>query len=95
MGDLTESGTLWLVLDLQGMTYISSVGINLLVNLRVQRRKAGGDCFLVKPQPQVLKILKMLGLLEVLVVTETPEEAWALIKAKVSPGGSTGIPLIE
>src|SRR5262245_49095838 len=63
----TEGGTLYFVLDLRSMTYIASVGINFLINLRVQRRKAGGEVVMVAPQPNVMKILKMLGLLEVLV----------------------------
>jgi anti-anti-sigma factor len=95
ISDLTETGTLWIVLDLRAMSYISSVGINFLVNLRVQRRKAGGELFLVEPQPSVLKILKMLGLLEVLAVVPTVEEAWAQINARINPGGTAGIPLIE
>ena len=95
MTQLTEAGTLWLVIDLRRMSYVSSVGINFLINLRVQRRKSGGDVILVGPQPPVLKILKMLGLLEVLVVVATPEEAWGQIKAKINPAGTAGVPLIE
>ena len=95
MTQLTEAGTLWLVIDLRRMSYVSSVGINFLINLRVQRRKSGGEVILVGPQPPVLKILKMLGLLEVLIVVATPEEAWGQIKAKINPAGTAGVPLIE
>ena len=95
MTQLTEAGTRWLVIDLRRMTYVASVGINFLINLRVQRRKVGGEVILVGPQPAVLKILKMLGLLEVLVVVATPEEAWGQIKAKINPAGTAGVPLIE
>jgi anti-anti-sigma factor len=95
MAQLIEAGTLWLVIDLRRLSYISSVGINFLINLRVQRRKAGGEAILVGPQPPVLKILKMLGLLEVLIVVATPEEAWGQIKAKINPAGTAGVPLIE
>jgi anti-anti-sigma factor len=95
MTGVTEAGTKWIVIDLRRMTYIASVGINFLINLRVQRRKVGGEVILVGPQPPVLKILKMLGLLEVLVVVATPEEAWGQIKAKINPTGASGVPLIE
>jgi anti-anti-sigma factor len=95
MTDLTETGAIWLVIDLRRMTYVASVGINFLINLRVQRRKVGGEVILVGPQPPVLKILKMLGLLEVLPVTMTCEEAWGQIKAKINPAGTAGVPLIE
>ena len=95
MTDLIEAGTMWIVIDLRRMSYISSVGINFLINLRVQRRKVGGEVILVGPQPAVLKILKMLGLLEVLVVVASPDEAWGQIKAKINPAGTAGVPLIE
>lgn len=95
VAELTDAGTLYLVLDLRGMTYIASVGINFLINLRVQRRKSNGEVILVQPQAAVLKILKMLGLLEVLIVAPTVEEAWAQIRAKIKPDGQAGVPLIE
>jgi anti-anti-sigma factor len=98
MSELIDAGTLWIVLDLRSMTYIASVGINSLINLRVQRRKAGGDVIMVAPQPAVLKILKMLGLLEVLVVAPTVEEAWTQVRAKIKPDapeGADGVSLIE
>ena len=98
MVELTEAGTLYLVVDLRAMTYIASVGINFLINLRVQRRKVGGEVILVDPQPNVLKILKMLGLLEVLVVAASVEEAWSQMRAKIKPDASAGageVPLIE
>src|SRR5262245_46996081 len=85
--ELIESGTLWLVTDLRAMTYIASVGINYLINLRVQRRKVGGEVILVGPQPSVYKILKMLGLLEVLVVLPTLEEAWTAMRERIKAAG--------
>ena len=93
--ELTEAGTLFIVLDLRAMTYVASVGINFLINLRVQRRKIGGEVILVDPQPNVLKILKMLGLLEVLVVAPTVEEAWTQMRAKIKTDASGEVPLIE
>ena len=98
MMELTEGGTQFIVVDLRAMTYIASVGINFLINLRVQRRKTGGEVILVDPQPNVLKILKMLGLLEVLVVAPTVEDAWSQVRAKIKPDAPSGageVPLIE
>jgi anti-anti-sigma factor len=85
MSQLIDGGTLWIVLDLREMTYITSVGINYLVNLRLLRKKAGGDMVLVKPQPSVRNVLQMIGFLEVLVVAETVEEAWKLIEKSKTP----------
>jgi anti-anti-sigma factor len=95
--ELVEAGTQWLVVDLSGMDYVASVGLNLLVNARVSRRNKGGDLILVHPQPQVMKILKMLGLTEILLLASTPEEAWSAIRARRSSStpGQEGPPLIE
>jgi len=87
MSQLIDAGTLWIVLDLREMTYITSVGINYLVNLRLLRKKAGGDVILVKPQPSVLNVLQMIGFLEVLFVAETPLAAWKEV-AKSKPSAS-------
>jgi len=85
MSRLIDGGTLRIVLDLRGMTYITSVGMNFLVNMRLQRKKAGGDVIIVKPQPAVLNLLDMIGFLQVLVVAETPEEAWAVFTDEQGP----------
>jgi anti-anti-sigma factor len=91
VSQLIEAGTLWIVLDVREMTYITSVGINYLVNLRLLRKKAGGDVILVKPQPSVLNVLRMIGFLEVLQVTETVEEAWTQIgRLKPPPAAGPG-----
>lgn len=97
MTDLTGEDTMWIVLDLRKLNYIASVGISFLINLRVERRKAGGEVIMVGPQPSVHKILKMLGLLEVLVVVGTLDEAWSQILPKLQPSrGEPGdVPLIE
>lgn len=94
MTELVAAGARQFVLDLSKMDYIASVGLNFLVNLRVQQRKSGGEVILVGPQPHVLKIFKMLGLTEVLVLTQTPEEAWASLKS-AAPGQNEGPALIE
>lgn len=89
VSQLIDGGALWIVLDLREMNYIASIGINYLLNLRLQRRKAGGDVVLVKPPREVLNVLSMIGFLEVLVVADTVEDAWAQIKtAKAPPGES-------
>ena len=85
MSRLIEAGTIHIVLDLREMTYITSVGINYLVNLRLLRKKAGGDMIIVKPQPAVLNILQMIGLMAVLVIAETVEDAWARIHDPKAP----------
>jgi len=87
MSQLIDAGTLWIVLDLRTMGYITSVGINFLLNLRLQRNKAGGEVVIVKPPPAVLNVLHMIGFLAALVVVDTVEEGWTQIgRAKAPPG---------
>jgi anti-sigma B factor antagonist len=89
MSQLVDAGTLRIVLDLREMNYITSVGMNFLVNLRLQRKKAGGDVIIVKPTPSVLNLLDMIGFLQVLVVADTVEEAWEVFKdGQEPPAGS-------
>ena len=85
MSQLIDGGTLRVVLDLRGMTYITSVGMNFLVNMRLQRKKAGGDVIIIKPQPAVLNLLDMIGFLQVLVIAETVEEAWDVFNDEQQP----------
>src|SRR5262245_4698685 len=85
MSQLVDAGTLRIVLDLRGMNYITSVGMNFLVNLRLQRKKAGGDVIIVKPGPAVLNLLDMIGFLQVLVVADTADEAWEVFKDEQEP----------
>ena len=42
------------------MTYISSAGLALLVNAKVDRVQKRGDVILVRPQPPVLNVLDIL-----------------------------------
>ncbi len=79
---LDSIGATWIVVDLSAMTYISSIGLNYIVNRRVQLAQKGGDVTLAAPQPAIAKIFKMLGLHDVLRVTETEEQAWAARGAK-------------
>ena len=88
MSQLIDAGTLRIVLDLREMTYITSVGINYLVNLRLLRKKAGGDVILVKPQPQVLNVLQLIGLLAVLKIVDTVEEGWTEADRSKPPSGT-------
>jgi anti-anti-sigma factor len=88
MSQLIDGGTLRIVLDLREMTYITSVGINYLVNLRLLRKKAGGDLVLVKPQPQVLNVLQMIGLVGVLRIVDTVDEGWTEVNRSKPPSGT-------
>jgi len=83
--ELVDAGALWIVLDFREMNYIGSVGINFLVNLRLQRKKAGGEVIMVKPQPAVRNVLELIGVLPALVVADSLEAAWSQIDSLKPP----------
>jgi len=57
---LDKDGIRYIVVDLAKMTYISSAGLALLVNAKVDRVQKRGDVILVGPQPAVRNVLDIL-----------------------------------
>jgi anti-anti-sigma factor len=57
---LDKNGVRHIVVDLALMTYISSAGLALLVNAKVDRVQKRGDVILVRPQAAVLNVLDIL-----------------------------------
>jgi len=49
-----------IVVDVAQMTYISSAGLSILVNAKVDRVQKNGDIILVRPQSSVLNVLDIL-----------------------------------
>lgn len=49
-----------IVVDVAKMTYISSAGLSILVNAKVDRVQKAGDIVLVRPQSSVLNVLDIL-----------------------------------
>ena len=49
-----------IVVDVSRMTYISSAGLSILVNAKVDRVQKNGDIVLVRPQSSVLNDLDIL-----------------------------------
>src|SRR5688572_23591363 len=73
---LDKDGARHIVVDLTQMTYISSAGLALLVNAKVDRVQKHGDVILVKPQPAVQNVLNIL-LANVFRVSPSVDEALA------------------
>src|SRR5262245_12696976 len=57
---LDKLGVRHIVVDVALMTYISSSGLSILVNAKVDRVQKNGDIVLVRPQPSVLNVLDIL-----------------------------------
>jgi anti-anti-sigma factor len=67
------------VLDISGVTFITSVGIGLLVDCAERLRKAGHRIVFVKPSGHVDEVLEKTGVYAIVTATTTTEEAFALL----------------
>ncbi len=61
-----------LVVDLSGVDFCDSTGVNVLLAAHRQVREQGGDLELAAPRPAVRKILQVTGLETVFTVTDKP-----------------------
>src|SRR5712692_5382448 len=64
-----------LVVDLSGVDFCDSTGVNVLLAAHRRAREAGGDLELAGPRPAVRRILQVTGLETVFTVLDDPAEA--------------------
>ncbi|GEM_PF-69579 len=97
-----EQGHYRLVLDLSGLTYLSSAGLRVLLRLHQRTTSLGGKLILATPQPFVQEVLTTSGFdrtfsvfeaLDQALVAAAPEEvaaedAWATAEAHTTPVGA-------
>lgn len=69
---LAGGGPVRLVVDLSGVEFCDSIGVNALLAAHRQAREAGGDLELLAPRAGVRKILQVTGLEQVFTVTDDP-----------------------
>ena len=74
-GVLASAGPVRLVVDLSGVDFCDSTGVNVLLAAHRQARETGGDLELAAPRPAVRKILQVTGLEAVFTVTDNPAQA--------------------
>ncbi len=72
-----SSQCLYLILDLEQMSYIDSSGIGAIVGALRRTRQIGGDTRLVNPSAFASRIFKMVGILNLFAVFPSEEEAIA------------------
>jgi anti-sigma B factor antagonist len=70
-----------LILNLEGVRYINSSGIGVLVTLYTQFEKADTPFILVKPSDHVMKLLTIIKLQDTFTIVNSNEEAIQKIKA--------------
>lgn len=71
---LIEAGYTQIVLDLEHTTYVSSVGIGVVVNVHKRLKEKDGEVYLVAVSEQVRKLLDVSNLTEVVTSLESVKE---------------------
>jgi anti-sigma B factor antagonist len=72
---LIDGGQRRLVLDLDGLTFCDSAGISAFVRLRRRLSEVDGALVLARPTPIVRSVLDLTGMVELIAVTTTLDEA--------------------
>jgi anti-sigma B factor antagonist len=69
---LSGGGPVQLVVDMSGVDFCDSTGMNVLLAAHRRAREQGGDLELASPRPAIRKILHVTGLESVFTVLEDP-----------------------
>lgn len=78
-----EGGCTSVILDISGLSYISSAGIGAMMGLVRKLNQLGGELVLLNPTPKVFAILDGLGFTKIFRIAG--DEADALEKVKTRP----------
>ena len=72
MSALAASTPVQLVVDMTGVEFCDSTGMNVLLAAQRRAREAGGDLQLASPRPAIRKVLQVTGLESVFTVLDNP-----------------------
>ncbi len=75
LGDLVDAGSVRVVVDLTGVSFMDSTGLGLLIKALKWTREHGGALHIVANTDRVLKVFKVTGLDSVLSLHATLDEA--------------------
>jgi anti-sigma B factor antagonist len=64
-----------IIVDLAGLEFMDSSGVAALARARARARDAGGDLLLAAPQPQVLRVLTVIRVIDAFAVYERVDDA--------------------
>ena len=81
-----DTGRSRLVVDMAGVTYVSSSGLRALLSARRRARVAGGDVLLCGMAPRVREIFEMVGFVSLFGIFASAQEAADVLNADVSAG---------
>jgi anti-sigma B factor antagonist len=75
--ELVSQGSHHIVVDLEGVDFLDSTGLGVLVGGLKRLRSHDGDMSLVCTQPRILKVFEITGLTKVFSIHESVESATA------------------
>lgn len=75
--ELVSQGTYKIIVNLEGVDFLDSTGLGVLVGGLKRLRSHDGDLTLVCTQPRILKVFEITGLTKVFAIFETVDEAVA------------------
>ncbi|MFH1454219.1 MAG: STAS domain-containing protein [Armatimonadota bacterium] len=75
INELIEKGTYFLVVNLEGVRYIDSTGLGVLIGALKKVREHDGNISLVCTNPQIKKIFNITGLVKIFGISKSVDEA--------------------
>ena len=84
VADLAVSGTVHLIADLRGASFVDSAGLGALIGGIRRTRELGGDVAVACNRPTLVRLLKTTGFDRIVTVAETIEEAAASLEKSVT-----------
>ena len=75
INELIEQGRFHLIIDLEGVRYIDSTGLGVLIGALKKVREHEGRILLVCTNPQIKKIFNITGLVKIFEIYKDEEEA--------------------
>lgn len=77
--DAIDSGLKCIILDISGLSYVSSAGIGAMMGLTRKLTQSGGDLVLMNPSPKVFAILDSLGFTRIFKIANDESSAVEMI----------------
>lgn len=81
---LLEAEVFRIAMDLSKVSYSSSAGIGVLVNIRASCMSGGGGLVLINPAESVSHVMKTFGIWELFTIVPTKAQALETLKAVAS-----------
>ena len=76
-----EGEAIHVLVDLSEVDYISSIGVHMLITSASSVARRGGKLALLKPQPDVLQVLELTGVLQLIPIYSDLDSAKAAVLA--------------